>query len=313
MKTALGIAAGFGLDRVFGDPQRHHPVAWFGTYALWLERHLYRKGSRAAGAAYVAACVLPPTALAVALQRRFPLATTAAATWAALGGTSLERTGLAMARDLERGDVEAARAWVPWLCSRDSHLLDAAGMARAAVESIAENTSDAAIAPLVWGALGGAPAVVAHRAINTLDAMVGYKSERYLEFGWAAARLDDAVAWIPARLTAAVHVALAGGARRADAIRAWKTQAFAHPSPNAGPVEATAAGALGVRLGGTTVYSYGVEHRPELGFGEPPRPADIARAVRLARRTQVLTAGAAVLLRSGLLAAVRAFGRSGRF
>ena len=267
MDHASGIAAGILADRLIKDPQRYHPVALFGQYALWWERRLYRD-NKVAGAVFAAVCVLPPTLVAASVAKRAPRLATAVALWAALGGTSLERTGMRMAQALESGDEDAARGWVPWLCSRDPELLDAPGMARAAVESVAENTSDAAIAPLVWAAVAGAPGVVAHRCVNTLDAMVGYRNERYRNFGWAAAKLDDAMAWVPARLTATVHTGFAAlHGRGAAALRAWRDDAPSHPSPNAGPVEATAAAALGVRLGGPTAYAHGVEKRPYLGEG----------------------------------------------
>ncbi|GAA2077423.1 CobD/CbiB family cobalamin biosynthesis protein [Actinomadura alba] len=136
-------------------------------------------------------------------------ATTGLATWAVLGGTSLGREGTLMARALEAGDLDAARARLPHLCARDPRGLDAKALARATVESIAENTSDAAVAPLLWGAVAGVPGLLAYRAINTLDAMVGYRNPRYENFGWAAARLDDLANWIPARVTGLLTVACA--------------------------------------------------------------------------------------------------------
>jgi adenosylcobinamide-phosphate synthase len=207
----------------------------------------------------------------------------AAATWAVLGGTSLVREGEALRRSLEAGDLGAARARIPHLCARDPELLDAAGMARAGVESVAENTSDAVVAPLFWGAVAGVPGLLGYRAVNTLDAMVGYRSERHARFGRVAARLDDVANLVPARLTAALTVLLAPlvGGRPADALRAWRRDASGHPSPNAGPVEATAAGALGLRLGGRTEYAHGAEDRPALGDGRAPAAADLRRAARL--------------------------------
>ena len=225
-------------------------------------------------------------------------AVTALATWAVLGGTSLVREGEALGRSLQARDLDAARERIPHLCARDPSLLDADGMARAGVESLAENTSDAVVAPLFWGAVAGVPGLLGYRAVNTLDAMVGYRSPRYTRFGRVAARLDDVANLVPARLTAALSVVLAPavGGRPADAIRAWRRDAASHPSPNAGPVEATAAGALGLRLGGLTEYAYGAEDRPTLGDGRAPGPADLARAARLSR----LLAVAAALVAAGL-------------
>ena len=291
--SPLGFIAGVVADRLIPDPgNTWHPVAIFGRYASWLEQKLY-KPTKGAGIRYVAVCVLPPVVGAWLAAKNYPRLSLAMSLWAALGGTTLERTGEKMADTLEAQDLAAARELVPWLCSRDPNALDANDIARATVESLAENTSDAAIAPLCW-ALAGAPGVVLHRVVNTLDAMVGYKNSRYEDFGWAAAKLDDVLAVIPARLTALLHVGYAAVyGRGGQALRAWRFDAPSHPSPNAGPVEATAAAALGVQLGGTTVYSHGVELRPVLGSGEAPTSDSIRKAVRLSKLTQL---GAAVLV-----------------
>jgi adenosylcobinamide-phosphate synthase len=234
------------------------------------------------------------------------MAATAAATFLALGGTSLTRTGDQMAAHLATGDVDAARALLPSLCGRDPSVLDPDGIARAALESIAENTSDAQVAPILWGAVGGVPAMLVYRGANTLDAMIGHRSPRYHRFGWAAARLDDAANFLPARATAVMVLVCAPvvGGSPAGAWRAWRRDAARHPSPNAGVVEAAFAGALGVRLGGPTQYAHELEIRPTLGDGPPPQSADLSRAVRLSRAVQVATAIVAVVL-SGV-------GRSGR-
>lgn len=292
---SYGLLAGILADRLVGDPGgRFHPVAVFGRYASAVEKRLYAP-SKSAGVAYLAACVLPPLSATIAISRKYPELSLAVALASALGGTTLEKTGLRMRERLDAGDLAGARELVPWLCSRDPELLDEAGIARATVESLAENTSDAVSAPIFWSVLG-APGVVAHRLVNTLDAMVGYRNDRYNEFGWAAAKLDDLLAWAPARLTAATHVALAGPRWR-EAVRAWREDAPTHPSPNAGPVEATAAAALGVRLGGLTRYHYGTEMRPVLGSGPAPSAETITEAVRLSRKTQAVIAAVAVLSR----------------
>ena len=220
---------------------------------------------------------------------------TAAATWISLGGTSLARTGLSMAELLERGDIDGARRLLPSLCGRDPARLDGAGLTRAALESVAENTSDAQVAPLLWAAVGGVPAVLGYRGINTLDAMIGHRSPRYLRFGWAAARLDDLANLVAARATAALVVICAPlvGGSPSGAVRAWRRDAARHPSPNAGVVEAAFAGALGVRLGGPTHYHHEVQIRPTLGDGGQPTVADLRRAVKLSR---VVQAAAAVLI-----------------
>ncbi|MBD8505568.1 cobalamin biosynthesis protein [Hoyosella sp. G463] len=299
---AAGLALGFLADHWLGDPQRFHPVAGFGTIAHRAEQAWYRD-SRGRGAVHWlvlvggttgAACLVELALARDGMPRLARIGWTAGATWATLGGMSLARVGERMAGHLEAGDLEAARDLLPSLCGRDPALLDLPGIARATVESIAENTSDATIGPLVWAGLLGAPGALAYRAINTLDAMVGYRSERYGRFGWFSARADDAANLLPARCCGMITVASAPvvGGSPARSWRAWRRDARSHPSPNAGVAEASAAGALGIRLGGTTRYWHGTEERPALGEGPPPRVADVRRAVRLSRRVQ---AGAAVL------------------
>jgi adenosylcobinamide-phosphate synthase len=303
--TAAGLALGAAADLLLADPRRGHPVAGFGQAAAALERRVWRD-SRAAGAGYTLACVGTATALGTALHRltapRPPARTavTAAVTWAVLGGTSLDRAATTMASHLEAGDLAAARAHLPTLAGRDPRNLDERELVRATVESIAENTSDAAVAPLFWGAVAGLPGLLGYRAANTLDAMVGYRSARYRRFGWAAARLDDVLNWLPARLTAALTVLVAPlvGGSAAGAWRAWRRDGAAHPSPNAGRCEAALAGALGVRLGGRNVYGSRVEDRPALGTGRAPVRGDVRRATELSRA--VWTA-AAVLAATGRL------------
>ncbi|MET0700616.1 MAG: cobalamin biosynthesis protein [Mycobacterium sp.] len=307
----LGVLAGCLADAVLGDPRRGHPVAGFGTLAAQLERVTYRD-SRTAGAVHTATLLGGLAAAAWSVQRmaagsRFWSATTvAAATWVALGGTSLARTGLEMADLLDAADTAGARKLLPSLCGRDPDLLDIDGMTRAALESIAENTSDAQVAPVLWAAVGGVPGVLLYRAINTLDAMVGHRSPRYARFGWAAARTDDIANYLGARVAGALVVVCAPlvGGSASGALRAWWLDAGKHPSPNAGVVEAAFAGALGVALGGPTQYRHELQIRPTLGNGTAPRVADLRRAVAL---SQVVQAAAAVLA-----VGISACGRSGR-
>jgi len=289
----VGIAAGYLADVLFGDPRRAHPVALFGGGAAALERLTYAD-SRRAGVWHVGALLGALGALGVAVERAamrgpgWTALTTGAATFVALGGTSLSRTGRQMADLLDAGDVAGARGLLPSLCGRDPAALDLSGLARAALESVAENTSDAHVAPVLWAAAGGVPAVLVYRGANTLDAMIGNRSPRYVRFGWAAARFDDAANFIAARMTAllvAVCAPLVGGSPTA-AVRAWRRDASRHPSPNAGVVEAAFAGALGVRLGGPTQYAHELEIRPTLGDGRAPDVSDLARAVRLSRIVQ---------------------------
>lgn len=302
---AAGIVAGVAADAVFGDPRRAHPVALFGSGAAALERHSY-SDNRVAGVVHTAGLLVAVAAVGALAERaggRGALreaAGVAAATFVALGGTTLCRTGDQMAGLLQADDIEGARRLLPSLCGRDPAVLDPPGLARAALESIAENTSDAQVSPLVWAAVGGTPAVLVYRAANTLDAMIGNRSPRYARFGWAAARFDDLVNLAGARLTG-VLVALCApvvGGSPVAAVRAWRRDARKHPSPNAGVAEATFAGALGVRLGGPTQYAHELEIRPTLGDGAAPEGADLVRAVRLSRAVQVAAAAVAVSVAS---------------
>lgn len=295
---ALGLAIGYAADRVWGDPRQLHPVAGFGTCALALERRIYRD-DRASGVAHVLILVGVAIGVAYAGERaaRNPLARTAltaAVTWSVLGGRSLEREAETVHAFLADGDLDSARSQVRNLVGRDTTALGPDEVARAVVESVAENTSDAVVGSFVWGAVAGVPGLVAHRAANTLDAMIGHRNARYGRFGWAAARLDDALGLPAARLSAVLAAAL--GPDPAGAVRAWRRDARHHPSPNAGVVEAAFAGALGVQLGGVNTY-YGNrrEDRARMGDGRAPVPADIPRSTRLARRVGVgaLLAGVA--------------------
>ncbi|GAA1959491.1 cobalamin biosynthesis protein [Kitasatospora viridis] len=296
---ALGAVAGYAADAVFGDPRRGHPVALFGRAAHRLELLLHRD-HRGAGALHTALAVGAVAAGAAALQHRAdPLRRTVTAGLAAftvLGGTSLAREARTIGGALAAGDLAAARGRLPHLCGRDPSGLDEQQIARAVVESVAENTADAVVNALVWGALAGAPGLLAFRAVNTLDAMVGHKSARYRRFGWAAARLDDVAGWPGARLTALLTVAAAED--RGRAWRVWRRDGSAHPSPNAGQAESAFAGALGVRLGGTLQYGTRTEHRPVLGAELRPVAApDIERACRLSRRVGLLALGTTVAAR----------------
>ena len=302
--TAAGLALGAAADLLLADPRRGHPVARFGQAAAELERRAWRD-SRAAGAGYTAVCVGTTAGLGTAAHRLTadrPLArtaVTAAVTWAVLGGTSLGRAATAMAAHLEAGDLPAARAHLSTLAGRDPSTLGEPELVRATVESVAENTSDAAVAPLFWGAVAGLPGLLAYRAANTLDAMVGHRSVRFERFGWASARLDDVLNWAPARLTAALTVLVAplAGGSAAGAWRSWHRDGASHPSPNAGRCEAALAGALDLRLGGRNVYGSRVEERPVLGDGRPPARGDIGRATRLSRAVWAAAAVLAALTR----------------
>jgi len=306
LATAVGVAVGAVLDHVVPDPRRGHPVALYGRFAAALERRLYAP-TRPRGVLYAAVAVGVPVVASVAvdrLTRRRPVlraAATAVATWAVVGGASLRREAGAMHELLAADDLPGARERLSHLCGRDPAGLQSPALARAVVESVAENTADAVVAPLFWGAVAGVPGLVGYRAANTLDAMVGHRSDRYARFGWASARFDDLLNLVPSRLTGLLTVGVAPLVRRSSAAEAWRTwrrDGNAHPSPNAGQCEAATAGALGIRLGGRNTYGGTVDERPVLGDGREAQPADILPAARLSFLVGSAAAGlgAAVLL-----------------
>lgn len=298
----IGLLLGYAADRIWGDPHRWHPVAGFGCAAELLERITYRD-TRLGGATHVLALVGGTGGLAVAVQRRArnPLVRaviTAIVTWVVLGGRSLEREAGAVRDLLDRGDLERARVQVRHLVGRDTADLGPDQIARAVVESVAENTSDAVVASLLWGAVAGVPGMVAHRTANTLDAMIGHRNARYERFGWAAARLDDLLNLPASRLTGILAAAL--GPDPVGALGSWRRDARRHPSPNAGVVEAAFAGALGLQLGGVNAYDGNRrEDRALMGHGHAPTIADIPRALRLAQQV-----GAGALIAGLMIAGV---------
>ncbi|GGL02581.1 cobalamin biosynthesis protein [Mangrovihabitans endophyticus] len=300
---AVGLLAGYALDAVLGDPARWHPVAGFGALAARLERRWWMP-SRLRGAVFttvaVGAPVLGGVAVAVATRRR-PVARavlTAATTWAVLGGRTLRREATLMHGHLDGDDLAAARGRLNHLCGRDPSALDESELARAVVESVAENTSDAVVAPLFWGGVAGLPGLLGYRAANTLDAMVGHRSPRHARFGTAAARLDDLLNLVPARLTGLLTVAAAplAGGRPAEALRVFRRDRNDHPSPNAGQCESAMAGALGVRLGGRNRYFGRVETRPLLGDGPRPTAGHLRRAARISGAVGLAAAAGAATL-----------------
>lgn len=294
MSRSVGLLLGFAADRALGDPRRGHPVALFGTVASGLERRLYAD-SRARGVAYTSVLVGGCAVLGAVAERATrerPVAhtaVTALATWTVLGGRSLEREALAVHDFLAAEDLQGARHRLTYLVGRDTSALTVAEITRAVVESVAENTSDAVTAPLVWGAVAGVPGLLAHRAANTLDAMVGYRNDRYQRFGWASARLDDLLGLPGARLGGLAALAAEPG-RAAPTWTIWRRDAAGHPSPNGGVVESAFAGALDITLGGTNRYGERLEHRPTMGDGPAPVPADVPRATALARRVGIVAA-----------------------
>ena len=281
--------AGYLLDAALGDPRRFHPVAGYGKAAAALERRTYAP-DRAAGRRHTAIAVGVPVLGRGGGRGGDPA--TAAGPRRAGRGHHLGRPGWPIACGGRHGRSPTRSTRTTWLapagrlpnlCGRDPSTLDETELARATVESVAENTSDAVVAPLFWGAVAGLPGLVGYRAVNTLDAMIGHRNERYARFGTAAARADDIANLIPSRLTAALTVGaspLVGG-HPGRAAWIWFRDGNRHPSPNAGQCEAAMAGALGVRLGGRNVYFGHTEDRPSLGEGRMPVALDIHRAVRL--------------------------------
>jgi len=299
-QRALGAAGGLALDRLVGEPPvpgRLHPVALFGSAVAALESRFYDDrygpGALLAGAGIGAAA-------AAGAALRSPLA----AGYVATAGRSLHDAASAVGRALDGDDLDGARLLLPTLVGRDPTPLGPGDIARAVVESVAENTTDAVVAPALWTLAAGPAGAFAHRAGDTLDSMVGYRDDRYRRFGAAAARIDDALAWVPARATAAL-VALARPRRAGAVVATVRTDARHHPSPNAGVAEAAFAAALGLRLGGgENRYGDVVERRPPLGAGRPPEAADIAAAVALSRDVTWLLAG--LLAAAGTAGTVRA-------
>jgi adenosylcobinamide-phosphate synthase len=286
-RRALGAAAGLALDRLAGEPPvpgHLHPVAVFGQGVAALEHRIYAD-RRAPGAALAAAGV-GAAALAGAALR-----SPAAAGYLASSGRGLHDAALHVAAALDAGDLAAARERLTSLVGRDPRRLDEAAIARAVVESVAENTTDAVVAPALWTVAGGSVGAFVHRAADTLDSMVGYRDDRYRRFGTASARLDDVLAWAPARATAGL-VALARPGRAAAVVRTVRADAGHHPSPNAGVAEAAFAAALDLRLGGgENRYGQVVEQRPALGDGRAPGRDDVHAAVALSRDVTWLLAG----------------------
>jgi len=342
--TAILMALAVALDWLLGEPRRWHPLAGFGRLAAWLERRIYPP-DRWRGALAVALLVLPPTWLAAALAELPGLWGAAFSVWAlvfALGHKSLHDHVRPIIAALRRGDEAAARAATARIVSRDAETLE---IAPSAIESTLENGSDGVFGAMFWFLVAGAPGAILYRLANTLDATWGYKTPRYLEFGWAAANLDDMLGIVPARLTALTYAVLAS--RRADprlamrppggqrsrsasartnpayplrvqrthvsvgahflqtrqALDCWREQAPAWDSPNAGPVMAAGAGALGIRLGGPARYQGKWHERPVLGAGAAPETADIERALALVRHGVLLwlaVIGAGTLAWQGL-------------
>jgi adenosylcobinamide-phosphate synthase len=290
--------AGVALDRWVGEPRTAHPLVAFGKLAMRIEAHLNtgRRG-RLAGIFGWGLAVLPPALIAAWLVAVLPFALACAIhillLWFALGARSLDDHIAPIARALAQRNLAEARMLTSRIVSRETAHADEAALSRAAVESTLENGNDAIFGALFWFAVAGGPGALAFRLANTLDAMWGYRTPRYLRFGWAAAHIDDVLNWIPARLTATSY-ALLGDTR--TAWRCWREQAPRWDSPNAGPVMASGAGSLNVLLGGPAVYHGSVEQRPTLGAGQPATATHVMAALQLVQRTVILWLAVLIVL-----------------
>jgi adenosylcobinamide-phosphate synthase len=284
------LTAGVLLDLLLGETRRWHPLVGFGRLAGVIERLLNRSHARfLRGALAWLLAVLPITYAAWYLCGLAGAALHVFLLYLCLGLRSLRDHNQPIAAALAAGDLDTARRLTARIVSRDTANADAASLAKASTESLLENGNDAVFGTLFWFAIAGGPGAVFFRLANTLDAMWGYRTPRYDWFGCCAARIDDVLNYAPARLTALSYVVL--GKSMADKKRAWhcwRTQAPNWGSPNAGPVMASGAGALGLALGGDAVYDGELERRPPLGSGRPAQARDIDRAWRLVMETTVL-------------------------
>ncbi len=301
MNTVLVILLAIMLDLWFAEPRSWHPLSGFGRLAQRIETQLHAGpgANNALRGTWALLLAVGPLVLLSWLLVMLPggkLLVEVLLLYLAIGASSLAQHGRAVAEALEGADLPLARQRVGWMVSRDTGQLDADGVARAAVESVLENGNDALFGALFWFLLLGAPGVVMFRLVNTLDAMWGYRTERYRQFGYAAAKLDDLLNWLPARLTALSYL-LAGDLRRG--WRCWHTQGHLADSPNGGVVMAAGGGALGLQLGGATYYHGERHEKPILGEGVRAGVMDIERAIRLVQ--QALWFWLVMLLMLGLL------------
>lgn len=302
MSFAAMMLVAIAMDLAFGWPARifaaiGHPVTWLGWLIKTLDHRLNRDGDssqrrRMAGVAAMLVAVGLTVLIAVLLQSLLPqgwlgILIGGVLAWPLVALRSMHDHVVAVAKPLSNNDLPAARYAVSMIVGRDPSVLDEAGVARAAIESLAENTSDGIVAPLFWGAVFGLPGIAAYKAINTLDSMIGHRTPRFESFGWASARLDDLVNLIPARLTGALFAICSTNPRLA--FRVMLRDAPKHRSPNAGWPEAAMAAGLGIRVSGPRVYANRVADEPWVNAGAPdPTPKDLQRGLALYRRAMVL-------------------------
>ena len=300
MSFAAIMAFAFVIDAVLGWPawlfaRISHPVVWIGRVISALEAALNKGGwfrQRSGGGITVLVTVGLAILPAIALQWVLPsgwisIVVCGIAAWPLLAVRSMYDHVLAVQRPLVRGDLPAARHAVSMIVGRDPSTLDDEGVARAALESLAENTSDGIVAPLFWGVVAGLPGICAYKAINTLDSMIGHRNARYEEFGKIAARLDDLVNLIPSRLTGTLFVIVSGNSKAA--LNTAIQDARQHRSPNAGWPEGAMAGGLNVRLSGPRSYGGGVLREPWVNAdGKDPDVSKLAAGLTLYRRTMLI-------------------------
>lgn len=277
---------GICLDWLFGEVKRFHPLVGFGRYADWLEATLNKNGRLYFRGAIAWGLAVVPIAGAVwvfqwQLADYFwaEIIFSGVCLYACIGAKSLRQHAMAIFTPLMEGDLQEARTKVGWIVSRDCQQLSAEEVAKAGTESILENGNDAVFAALFWFVVLGPTGAVVFRLANTLDAMWGYRTPRFAKFGWAAAKLDDALNWLPARLTAFTYAVLG---QFSSAVHAWKNQAKHWKSSNAGAVMASGAGALGVSLGGEACYQGELQKRPVLGCEENKQTKVSANTLRQA-------------------------------
>lgn len=321
MLTIAAVACGFALDALLGDPRRiPHPVVAMGRAIAWLEPRLRvafpdsPAGRRCAGAVLVAILCAGSFGISAAfvllagwLNPALGFVVEAWLCYQALAACELRRQSMRVVRALADGGLPAARKAVGMIVGRDTAELDEEGVLKASVETVAENTADGVVAPLVYLMVGGAPLGMLYKAVNTMDSMVGYKNDRYIDFGRAAARVDDALGFIPSRFAALCMVVAAplAGLSAKGAWRIWRRDRFNHASPNSAQTESAMAGALGVRLAGDAVYFGKLVKKPTMGDSlRPIERSDVARANRLMTIASVLALAVSGMLRAAIVATV---------
>lgn len=297
MITELQVLVAVLLDTALGEPKRFHPLAGFGRVALRMESFIYGheqlNDAQRKFRGVVAWCivVLPFVIFTLWLTQQFiwlAISVEALLLYFAIGNQSLAQHAMAVSNALMKPDLPLARHQVQMMVSRDTENMQDEDISRATIESVLENGNDAIFAAIFWFLVLGGPGVVLYRLANTLDAMWGYRNERYHAFGWFAARIDDVLNWIPARL-AAITYALIGQTR--SALQCWKTQAKSWKGINPGVVMATGAGALGLTIGGAAQYHGQQVIRPLLGQGAKPNALSIKASVQLVQRSLWLWLG----------------------